>query len=47
MGKNLVVNLSNVVATPVLTGKNENYMWTGVVKSNNINSNIIQDNQKR
>lgn len=45
-GKN-VLNLSKVVASPILTGKNDKYMWTGVVKSSNITPYIISDEKTR
>lgn len=41
------VNISQVVASPVLTGTNDKYMWTGIVKSDKITRYLIPDDKKR
>ena len=35
------LNMSYVVASPVLTGKNDKYVWTGFPKSENITFHMI------
>lgn len=41
------LDLSRVVASPVLTGTSSTYLWTGTVKSRQINENLIKDAEKR
>ena len=42
-----VLNLSEVIASPVISGENEEYIWTGVVKSENITPLLIKDDEVR
>lgn len=41
------IDLSRVVASPVLTGSSPKYMWTGVVRANHIDEILIKDESKR
>ena len=41
------ISLAQVVASPVLTGTNDKYVWTGLVKSEKIDSNMIPDDKSR
>ena len=41
------LNLAEAVASPVLTGKNDKYVWTGLPKSENINFHLIPDEKLR
>ena len=41
------VNLGQVIASPVLTGTNDQYIWTGIVRSDRIDKHIIQDDRQR
>ena len=45
--KENVVNLTQVVAAPVLTGRNDNYIWTGVVKSNKLGMHMFRDEKSK
>ena len=41
------INIGLVIASPVLTGNNDQYMWTGIVRSDKIDRHIIPDDRKR
>lgn len=41
------INVAQVIASPVLTGTNDKYTWTGIVKSENITKHIIPDDKHR
>lgn len=41
------INIGLVIASPVLTGNNDQYMWTGIVRSDRIDRHIIPDDRKR
>lgn len=41
------INVAQVIASPVLTGTNDQYIWTGIVKSDKINKHIIPDDKQR
>ena len=41
------VNMAQVVASPVLTGTNDQYTWTGIVRSDRIDKHIIADDKQR
>lgn len=41
------INIGQVIASPVLTGTNDQYMWTGIVKSDKIDKHIIPDDRQR
>lgn len=41
------INVAQVIASPVLTGTNDKYMWTGIVKSDKIDKHIIPDEKQR
>ena len=41
------INIGLVIASPVLTGNNDQFMWTGIVKSNKIDKHMIPDDSQR
>ena len=41
------INIGQVIASPVLTGNNDQYMWTGIVRSDKIDKHIIPDDRQR
>lgn len=41
------INIGQVIASPVLTGNNDQYMWTGIVRSDEIDKHIIPDDRQR
>ncbi len=41
------INIGQVIASPVLTGTNDQYMWTGIVRSDEIDKHIIPDDRQR
>lgn len=41
------INMGQVIASPVLTGNNDQYMWTGIVRSDRIDKHIIPDDRQR
>lgn len=41
------INIGQVIASPVLTGNNDKYMWTGIVRSDEIDKHIIPDDRQR
>lgn len=41
------INIGQVIASPVLTGNNDQYMWTGIVRSDEIDKHIIPDAKQR
>lgn len=41
------INIGQVIASPVLTGNNDQYMWTGIVRSDEIDKHIISDDRQR
>ncbi len=41
------INISRFVAVPVYVGVQDNYIWTGMIRSDKINQQIIRDKQKR
>lgn len=41
------INISKAVASPVLTGRDDNYMWTGLVRSDKITKHMIHDDEQR
>lgn len=41
------INIGKVIASPVLTGNNDQYMWTGIVRSDEINKHIIPDDKQK
>lgn len=41
------INVAQVIASPVLTGTNDQYIWTGIVKSDKIDKHIIPDEKQR
>ena len=45
--KENVVDLRQVVAAPVLTGRNDKYIWTGVVKSNKLGNHMFRDEKSK
>ena len=45
--KNQRVNLGQVIAIPVLEGKNDKYMWTGLVKADKITNHMIRNDRER
>lgn len=47
MGERRRLNIGDVIASPVLVGKNDKYMWTGVVRSDNIDPYLINDDKIR
>ena len=47
MGERRRLNIADVIASPVLVGKNDKYMWTGVVKSSDIDPYLINDDKIR
>ena len=45
--KNQKLNLAQTVASPVLTGVDDKYVWTGLPKSENITHYMIPDEKQR
>ena len=41
------INVAQVIASPVLTGTNDQYICTGIVKSDKIDKHIIPDEKQR
>ena len=42
-----VLDLANVIGIPIITGKNDEYMWTGAVKSDKASRLVIRDDELR
>lgn len=47
MGERRKLNIGDVIASPVLVGKSDKYMWTGVVRSDKIEPYLINDEKVR
>ena len=47
MGERKKLNIGDVIASPVLVGKSDKYMWTGVVRSDDIDPYLINDDKIR
>lgn len=48
MGKKVErINMGRIIAAPVLNGANDEYVWTGILKSDKIDNHIIPDDKQR